>query len=134
MEWKVTKAYSIIHFKCPYCHEGDFFSAHPYNLAKTGDTPDNCPVCKGKFAIEPGFYYGAMYVSYAIGVGVSVASWVALHTLAPTAPLWAQVSVVLATLVMGGPFFYALSKIIWANMFLAYRGRGVAPRIVPPAD
>ena len=38
MEWKVTKLYSILNFKCPFCHEGQFFVAHPYNLRRAGDS------------------------------------------------------------------------------------------------
>ena len=29
-----------------------------------------------------------------------------------------------AVMLLGGPYYYALSKIIWAHMFFAYKGRG----------
>ncbi|MEO8589389.1 MAG: DUF983 domain-containing protein [Flavobacteriales bacterium] len=127
MEWKATKLYSIVHFKCPYCHEGEFFTAHPYDLAKAGDTHERCPVCHGKYVKEPGFYYGAMYVSYAIGVAVSVTCWVAMSVLFPATALWIQVALILGALVIGAPFYYALSKIIWANFFFTYRARSTEP-------
>ena len=37
---KGTKLYSIIKFKCPSCHEGNFFISHPYNFKNTGDVLD----------------------------------------------------------------------------------------------
>jgi hypothetical protein len=32
--------------------------------------PEHCPVCGQKFELEPGFYFGTGYVSYALSVGV----------------------------------------------------------------
>lgn len=122
MKLKGSKLYSILNFKCPYCHEGQFFQAHPYNLRRAGDLLERCPACLRKYSIEPGFYFGAMYVSYAITVAVSVSIWVAILVLAPEMALHWQVALIGAVLVLGGPFFYALSKIIWANLFFTYQG------------
>jgi hypothetical protein len=121
MAWKDTMLYSILGFKCPYCHEGDFFISHPYDLKRTGDIHDTCPKCNGRFNIEPGFYYGAMYVSYAIGVAAMVTVWVATAVLFPEMSPTALVISILTTLILGSPLFYALSKIIWANIFFKYK-------------
>ena len=124
---KGTALYSILHFKCPYCREGEFFVAHPYNLRRAGDLHERCPKCNGRYTIEPGFYYGAMYVSYALGVAIAVAVWVAFLVLAPdTAPHWI-VGTLGVVMLLAGPYLYALSRIIWANMFLADRGPGGLP-------
>ncbi len=121
---KGTALYSILHFKCPYCQEGDFFKARPYNLRRIGEMYDRCPVCGGRYMIEPGFYFGAMYVSYAIGAAIAISVWVAFLVLAPVAaPHWILVVVGMIT-VLAGPYVFALSRIIWANMFLAGRGPG----------
>ena len=119
---KDTKLYSILNFKCPHCHEGDFFVAHPYNLKRVGDLHERCSECNGRFTIEPGFYYGAMYVSYAMGSALAVSIWVAFLVLAPDAPLPLIIGVVSVAMIGVGPLFYALSKIIWANMFLNFKG------------
>lgn len=122
MAWKETKLYSIVNFKCPYCHEGEFFVSHPYDLAKAGDLHPACTECGRKYSIEPGFYYGAMYVAYAIGVAMCVTAWVAMMVLAPGLGVLPQILIISAVMLLGGPFFYALSKIIWANMFFTYVG------------
>ena len=71
---KGSKFYSIFRFKCPHCHEGDFFkSSNPYNLRSMSEANETCPNCGRKILIEPGFYYGAMYVSYALGVAHIIA-------------------------------------------------------------
>ncbi len=121
MVWKETKLFSILRFKCPVCHEADFFVSHPYDLTKAGDVHPSCPVCATKFEREPGFFYGAMYVSYAIGVAVFASVWVAVAVLFPAWGPLGQASAVVGALVLGSPYFYALSKVIWANFFFHFR-------------
>jgi uncharacterized protein (DUF983 family) len=119
---KGTKLYSIFKRKCPHCHEGQFFeSSNPYNLNKAGNLLDECPVCKSKYEIEPGFYYGAMYVSYALGVATFVSAFVAVYVLFPEASTETYIGTVVASIFILGPVLYQLSKIIWANMFISYK-------------
>jgi hypothetical protein len=123
MKLKGTKLYSIATFKCPVCHEGDFFVSHPYDLMRAGDVHARCPVCATKFEREPGFFYGAMYVSYALGVATFVTVWVAMSVLFPGVGVLGQSLAVLGALFISAPFSYALSKILWANFFFSHRGR-----------
>lgn len=124
---KGSKLYSIAKFKCPHCNEGDFFVSHPYNLSKVGDTHDNCPVCNRRYQREPGFYYGAMYVSYGLGVAAFVTIWVASLILFPEATVFQRIGAIAAGLILFSPMMYALSKIIWANMFFKYKGVDPTP-------
>lgn len=48
-----------------------------YNLKHTLDMPENCPVCGQKMEPEVGFWYGTGYVSYALTVAISVATFIA---------------------------------------------------------
>lgn len=119
---KGTKLYSILHFKCPHCHEGDFFkSNNPYNPKSFSETHDSCDHCKRKLYLEPGFYYGAMYVSYALGVAHIVTFWVAKLILGFEMEFWNFILLVGSFLVALTPLYYALSKIIWANLFLNFK-------------
>ena len=72
---KGTKLYSIFKLKCPKCHEGEFFESRLYDLKKLGHVLEECPTCKTSYVPEPGFYFGAMYVSYALGVALFVTIW-----------------------------------------------------------
>ena len=85
-------------------------------------THEYCPSCKRKLTIEPGFYYGAMYVSYALGVAHVVSFWVAKLILGVEVEFWNFIILVGSFLVLLSPLYYALSKIIWANMFMNYKG------------
>ena len=117
---KGSKLYSIFKMKCPVCHQGDFFVAQPYNLSTIGDLNERCSVCDTHFEKEPGFYYGAMYVSYGLAVAVFVAFWVATSVLSPDMDMMVQIAIIIGALVFSGPYLYHLSKIIWANMFMTF--------------
>lgn len=60
---------SILQSKCPRCHKGDLFvEANPYHLSKLSKMHKNCSCCGQPTEPETGFYFGAMYVSYGLGV------------------------------------------------------------------
>jgi len=118
---KGTKIYSILGFKCPHCHDGDFFKTSAYNLKHFGEIYDECPTCNGSFKGEAGFYYGAMYVSYGLGVGLFVGLFVALNILFPFLDLLTQFIIIGVLIILLAPWTYAMSKIIWANMFMDFK-------------
>jgi uncharacterized protein (DUF983 family) len=120
---KGSKMYSILHFKCPECHEGDFFESHPYNLKKTGNTTVTCSECGMKYEKEIGFYYGAMYISYAFGVALFVTFWVLHSWFFSSYSVWWLIGIITVASVLLGPLMYHTSKIVWANIFFRYKGK-----------
>jgi predicted RNA-binding Zn-ribbon protein involved in translation (DUF1610 family) len=118
---KGSRLYSILHFKCPQCHEGDFFVSHPYNLRKAGDLYPKCPNCGLKYEKEVGFYYGAMYASYGLAVAEFVICWVGFHFFLPWVSTFWEITFIITLSILTGPLKYALSKIIWANLFFSYK-------------
>ncbi len=117
---KGTKLNSILRMKCPRCQEGDFFVSHPYDLKNAGNIHEHCPKCNLKYEMEPGFYQGAMYVSYALGVALFVTLWVSFNLFFPSLSTGAQVAIVAVASLVLTPIMYALSKIIWANLFIKF--------------
>ena len=117
---KGTKLNSILRMKCPRCQEGDFFTSHPYDLKNAGNIHEHCPKCDLKYEMEPGFYQGAMYVSYALGVALFVTLWVSFNLFFPSLSTGAQVGIVAVSSLVLTPIMNALSKIIWANLFIKF--------------
>ncbi len=117
---KGSKLYSIITFKCPHCHEGKFFVDQPYNLSRSGETLEECPLCHQNYSPEPGFYFGAMYVSYALGVALFVTIWASCNWFFDDVSVWLQIGLVVGASIFLGPLFNATSKIIWANFFIHF--------------
>jgi uncharacterized protein (DUF983 family) len=81
---------------------------------------DACPKCDLKYSIEPAFYTGSMYVSYAVGVAVAVATYVLSLifnlALGPTEILLSIIGALIITM----PYIGAISKSIWAHFFFKY--------------
>ena len=113
--------YSILKMKCPQCHEGAFFKSSVYDLKNLGEIKEECSSCGCKYSKEPGFYYGAMYVSYGMGIAMFVAVFLLTYLLYPTATATVYTIILLTVMIVLGPLIYALSKIVWANMFISYK-------------
>lgn len=119
---KGSKLYSIVRNKCPRCHEGKFFeTSNPYHLGKFSKMPKKCEVCEQSYEPETGFYYGAMYVSYGIGVATFVAVWVACMVLFPNMGAMGIIACVLGALIALWPLSFRLARLIWINLFVKYR-------------
>ena len=69
---------NLIKCKCPRCRIGDMFrDSNPWHLKNTMKMNKECPVCKQPLDIEVGFYFGSSYVSYALTIALSVATFIA---------------------------------------------------------
>ncbi|MCF6307924.1 MAG: DUF983 domain-containing protein [Flavobacteriaceae bacterium] len=117
---KGTKLYSIVRMKCPRCQEGDFYKGHPYIYSTMGRVKEECSECNLKYNIEPSFYHGSYYVTYALGVALFVIVGVLTYLLISDASPKTILISTFVSLAILSPLFYALSKIIWINFFVKY--------------
>jgi uncharacterized protein (DUF983 family) len=125
---KGSKLYSIATMTCPQCQESHMMVANPYRFSTMGEVKDKCEVCGLDLKPEPGFYYGAMYVSYGLGVAIFVTIWASCNLFFDNVGVWTQISLVLIALIGLGPYLYALSKVIWANIFFSYKANATSGR------
>jgi uncharacterized protein (DUF983 family) len=117
---KGTKLYSILFNKCPRCHEGNFMiEKNMFKLHKAFKMHENCPNCGFKYSIEPSFFYGAMYVNYALTVGIAIITF-AIATLFFNFSLIESFIPIVVILILTTPITLRLSRIIWINMFVKY--------------
>jgi uncharacterized protein (DUF983 family) len=72
---KLSTIGDILRQRCPRCRMGSIF--HYSIFRGFPKMHERCPVCDLKFEREPGYFLGAMYVSYALGL-VTVAIFAAL--------------------------------------------------------
>ena len=117
---KGTKLYSVLKMKCPRCHEGAFFQGHPYKYSTMGKVKEYCPKCNLKYSIEPSFYYGSYYVTYALGCALFISIWVLKLIFFPDLGPGKLLITILISLIILSPLLYALSKIVWGNFFFKY--------------
>ena len=116
---KGTKIYSIFKNKCPKCNEGNFFEDNnPLHLKNVLKTNEFCPNCGFKYVIEPSFFYGAMYVSYGLTVGISIITFIILYVLGFDL-IQIFIGIIIALIVFT-PFTLRLSRLIYINMFVSF--------------
>ncbi|AXG73246.1 DUF983 domain-containing protein [Flavobacterium arcticum] len=117
---KGSKLYSILTGTCPRCHqESMYLDKNPYNLSKVYKMHENCSHCGLHYKIEPSFFYGAMYVSYGLGVAFSIAAFIIAKVILNTS-LKTSFYAIIGTLVLFMPITMRLSRNIWINIFIKY--------------
>ena len=117
---KGTKLFSIIKNKCPRCHKGSFFvSSNPLDFKQNLKLHERCPSCDLKYMIEPSFFYGAMYVSYALTVAIAIATFI-ICMLLDLDLIWTLSSIIIVLILMI-PYLVRLSRLIYINLFVGYR-------------
>jgi uncharacterized protein (DUF983 family) len=94
---------------CPRCREGHIFRP---GLAGIVLMHDACSVCGLRILRESGYYLGAMYVSYFLGVFtiLPVATYLAAFA---AWPLWLVFTVMIVQTVVSMLLFLRLSRTIW---------------------
>ena len=120
---KGTKLYSILRLKCPRCQEGDFYKGHPYSYSGMGRVKENCSKCGFKYNIEPSFFQGSYYVTYALGVTLFIAVLILQLLFFPGVGPGTLLLAMSISLLIFSPLLYALSKIIWINFFVKFEKR-----------
>jgi len=65
---KPSTTSSIFGLKCASCRRGDMFKTETMSFSKPFEMNPRCPKCDANLEPEPGFYFGAMFISYAITV------------------------------------------------------------------
>ncbi|WP_369997635.1 DUF983 domain-containing protein [Winogradskyella sp.] len=117
---KGMKLYSILFGACPKCHlESMYTVKNPYVLSDTLKINEQCSHCKTKYRMEPSFFYGSMYVSYAVSVAFAVAAFIVSYVIFESSLTWAFISIIL-TLIVFMPIIMRLSRNIWINLFMSY--------------
>lgn len=109
---KTSQFLAVLNSKCPRCRRGKIFSGSLYgfNLQRTNET---CSHCHMRFEIEPGFFYGAMYVSYAFVVAemLNVGLLTYLITGNDKSP-WLYIFSILLSVLALTPINYRYSKVL----------------------
>tara|TARA_B110000091_G_scaffold157958_1_gene168294 strand:+ start:1281 stop:1658 length:378 start_codon:yes stop_codon:yes gene_type:complete len=117
---KGTKIFSILKMRCPRCNKGRFYESHPYNLKKIGEVKKECNNCNLKYDMEPGFFQGSYYVSYGLGVALFVAIFILKILILRDLDYLSTLILMVLVLLILAPLLFALSKIIWINLFVHF--------------
>jgi len=113
---------SILKAKCPRCREGNMFVAKNAYSRNFDKMHANCPCCGQTFEPEPGYYYGAMYISFGLSTGIFLTVVFALYFLVEEiTTIMVLISVVVIVIGLL-PVMFRLSRAIWIYIFIRYEG------------
>ena len=118
---KGNKLYSILYIKCPQCNEGAFLERKIYDFSAFTKVRKVCPNCQLNYHVEPSFYFGSMYVAYALGVAIMIAVIVLNLLLFEAFSFVRTFGMVVGAVIITAPLMNSLAKIIWANFFFHYK-------------
>ena len=106
--------------KCPHCHKGPVFSRPTFsiNFIKMNE---NCPVCGQEYEIEPGFFWGSMYVSYFITVAIVLLVGVADFLIIKDPPLLQIMACIVVSLIILTPLTFRYSRLIMLYYFASIK-------------
>lgn len=108
--------------KCPRCRTGQMFGGGMFSLKQKMNK--NCPHCGFKFEIEPGFFYVAMFVSYAMNVAEFIAVCLATAVLSGGSESpWLYLTVCTVTAILLSGFNFRYSRVIqlyWLTPSLSF--------------
>ncbi len=122
---KGNKLYSILTGTCPKCHlESMYVDKNPYRMANIFNMNERCSHCNTKYKMEPSFFYGAMYVSYGVGIAFAVAAFIISFLWIETS-LFVSFLCIVGTLIGFMPVIMRLSRNIWINFFIHYDATAV---------
>ncbi len=111
--YEASKTLAVLKCKCPQCQSGKIFVYPSYNMKKFYDMYRSCAVCGIEYEIEPGFFWGAMYVSYAITVAMMLIIGGAILFLSNgEADFWTYIIPIISTVLISSPHTYRLSRVL----------------------
>lgn len=102
--------------KCPKCKEGNTFSKEGSFLALP-KMHESCSHCGYRFDREPGYFIGAMYLSYGLSVAQCVIVYVLLHLFLPDLAIGWILGLLVLTLLILAKTNYKWSRILYIYIF-----------------
>jgi uncharacterized protein (DUF983 family) len=107
--------------ECPKCNNGKVFRDKNFFFS-IGFPKMNeyCSQCSFKFNKEPGYFFGAMFVSYALTVGEGLITYFIAHQFFDKTFDLRIIPIICSVVVLLCFFNIRLSRMIWIYMFKNY--------------
>lgn len=117
----VSKSHAVLSGLCPQCRKGKIFRKPFYSPTGFDDMYEHCPHCGLRYEVEPGYFIGAMYVSYAVSGGVALVLAFMLFYLFGDPAGWVYASVVAGALLLIVPINFRISRVVWLHYVAGIR-------------
>ena len=112
--------YSTVANKCPRCHQGKLFvQSNPYRYSVMLAMEKTCSQCGEVYENEQGYFFGALYVFYALTTGGFIV-WLVLYNFVFNRSTSFFIGFMAMTILLLSPVIFRWSRIIWMNFFVRY--------------
>ena len=108
---------ALLALRCPRCHQGKLFTYPATSITKFMDMPAECLVCGQTYEPEPGFYYGAMYISFGFALATFAVVGVLLYYFFGDPATWVYVVVVAIITLLSTPLVFRYSRALMLYLF-----------------
>jgi len=102
----LAKSSAMLRQRCPRCLNGPIYRGWI-------DMHERCPVCELVFEREPGYFVGALYISYGMATIVMGLFMLFLHLLLPAWDLGWVALLAIASFIPLAPMVSRYARVIW---------------------
>jgi len=110
-------ASAIYNHKCPKCRQGNLYKSSAFDLFNYASMHTHCEHCNLKFEVEPGFFYGAMFVSYAIAVASIGICFAIIYAVLGNPDVWVYSTSICLVVVLMMPLNFRYSRTLMLHLF-----------------
>lgn len=107
---------SMLSQTCPQCRTGKLFKDKAYS-SNFLSMHKHCPECGANLDPEPGFYWGAMYISYGFDAGIAIVASLVLYYLFDDPNFWFYPGVIVGLVILLLPLIFRYSRIVMLYAF-----------------
>lgn len=107
--------------KCPRCHTGPLFTHSAWHLSRFTEMPEACPVCGQRYEVEPGFFWGAMYISFAFSTAIMLVVGFSVYYLLHDPDTWVYIVCVAVAALLLMPLSLRYSRTLLIYLFAGIR-------------
>jgi len=113
---KQNLAIRMLTEKCPHCGKGKVFikKEHLLELPKMNE---RCSECHYLFDREPGYFLGAMYISYGLAVFQSIVTFLICYFFFSGLPTLSVCFIIIGIILLFSMRNYRLSRVIYMYIF-----------------
>ena len=109
---------SCVKYMCPRCRSFKMFK-DPFEISKPLEMHEKCEVCNQKFEPEPGFYFGAMFISYIIsGFGILIPGLLLVFYFKWS--VGATMALIIFVAIISGLKLMRFSRSLWIHFIVKY--------------
>jgi Protein of unknown function (DUF983) len=99
---------------------GQTFETGSWSFKKSFDMYERCPLCNLNYFPEPGYYYGAMFVSYIITAFFCLGFVALVHWVLGYSQTVAF-SLLVLFLTINFVYIFRISRLLWINVNVGYQ-------------